>query len=563
MKKLLGKCLLACALAVSISTLDAASTNSISPPAHSWPAADRAAVDHWRSLRFGMFIHWGPVSLTGHEIGWSRGAQTPVEIYDNLCKQFNPTNFNADQWVGIAKAAGMKYVVLTTKHHDGFCLWDTKLTDYNIINTPFHRDVVKELAAACKKQGIEFGAYYSVTDWYDQNWPVTSPAGKVKREKSDLDAYEKYLQGQITELIHNYGPLITIWNDVSAMYGKRGAATIKLVRELQPNILINNRTGDGGDYDTPEQKIGKFQMERPWESCMTVSKHNAWAWGGANDGVKPVSACLEMLILGAGGDGNILLNVGPRPDGVIDPAQANLLKEVGAWLAKNGEAIYGTRGGPWKPTKSIASTRKDNTIYLHVMKSENGHVELPALPAQIKSVALLNGGKVGFSQNNEKLSISIPPSALEPMDTIVKIEVDRPAMEIPALTPASEIKAAASNVFQGQNGEYGPQQAFDNDPQTRWATDSSTKRCWIAADLGKATTVEGVRVQQEASYADRITKFEFQYRDGGEWKTIFSGTKISAKFQKKFEPVTAREFRLNILDATEGPTINEIELIGN
>ncbi|MEI6194910.1 MAG: discoidin domain-containing protein, partial [Verrucomicrobiota bacterium] len=298
-------------------------------------------------------------------------------------------------------------------------------------------------------------------------------------------------------------------------------------------------------------------------SCMTVSKHNAWAWGGANDGVKPVSACLEMLILGAGGDGNILLNVGPRPDGVIDPAQANLLKEVGAWLAKNGEAIYGTRGGPWKPTKSIASTRKDNTIYLHVMKSENGHVELPALPAQIKSVALLNGGKVGFSQNNEKLSISIPPSALEPMDTIVKIEVDRPAMEIPALTPASEIKAAASNVFQGQNGEYGPQQAFDNDPQTRWATDSSTKRCWIAADLGKATTVEGVRVQQEASYADRITKFEFQYRDGGEWKTIFSGTKISAKFQKKFEPVTAREFRLNILAATEGPTINEIELIGN
>ena len=439
MKKLLGKCLQAWALAVSISTLDAASTNSISIPAHAWPAADPAAVDHWRSLRFGMFIHWGPVSLTGREIGWSRGAQTPVEIYDNLYKQFNPTNFNADQWVGIAKAAGMKYVVLTTKHHDGFCLWDTKLTDYNIMNTPFHRDVVKELAAACKKQGIEFGAYYSVTDWYDQNWPVTSPAGKVKREKSDLDAYEKYLQGQITELIQNYGPLITIWNDVSAMYGKRGAATIKLVRELQPNILINNRTGDGGDYDTPEQKIGKFQMERPWESCMTVSAHNAWAWGGANDGVKSTIACLNMLIFGAGGDGNILLNVGPRPDGVIDPAQANLLKEVGAWLAKSGEAIYGTRGGPWKPTKSIASTRKDNTIYLHVMKSKNGRIELPALPAEIKSATLLNGGRVDFTQMGDRLSIVIPQSALEPLDTIVKLELDRPAMEIPVLTPASSI----------------------------------------------------------------------------------------------------------------------------
>ena len=559
MKKIFLNGLLACALILPIGPIQA----QIPTPhaaAHSWPPPDPAAVAHWQSLRFGMFIHWGPVSLTGHEIGWSRGSETPTEVYDNLYKQFNPTNFNADEWVSIAKAAGMKYIVLTTKHHDGFCLWDTKLTDYNIMHTPFHRDVVRELAAACKKRGIEFGAYYSVTDWYDQNWPVTSPAGKVKREKSDLDAYEKYLQGQISELITNYGPLITIWNDVSAMYGKRGAATIQLVRQLQPDILIKNRTGDGGDYDTPEQKIGKFQLNRPWESCMTVSKHNAWAWGGANDGVKPVSACLEMLILGAGGDGNILLNVGPRPDGVIDPAQANLLKEVGDWLAKNGESIYGTRGGPWKPTKSIASTRKDNTIYLHVMKSENGQVELPALPTQIKSATLLNGGKVEFSQNNGKLSITIPPSALEPMDTIVKIEVDRPAMEIPVLTTASEIKATASNVFQGQNEEYGPQQAFDHNANTRWATDPGTRQAWIAADMGKMETIESVHIQEAAEYTGRVTKFEFQYRDGQAWKTIFSGDKIGGYFQKNFAPVTAQVFRLNILDANEGPTLAEIEL---
>ena len=398
-----------------------------------WPAADPAAMAHWQSLRFGMFIHWGPVSLTGHEIGWSRGAQTPIEVYDNLYKQFNPTNFNADEWVSIAKAAGMKYIVLTCKHHDGFCLWDTKLTDYNIMHTPFHRDVVKELAAACKQQGIEFGAYYSVTDWYDLNWPTTSPAGKVKRDKSNLDAYEKYLQGQTAELIKNYGPLLTVWNDVPREFGLRGAATIKMVRQLQPNILINNRTGDGGDYDTPEQKIGKFQLDRPWESCMTVSAHNHWAWGGADDGVKPVAACLDMLIRGAGGDGNILLNVGPRPDGVIDPAQANLLKEVGAWLAKNGESIYGTRGGPWKPTKSITSTRKGNTIYLHVLKSESGRVELPALPVEIKSATLLSGEKVSASQQAGKLVVEIPAATLEAMDTVVKLEVTGSALEIPAL----------------------------------------------------------------------------------------------------------------------------------
>jgi alpha-L-fucosidase len=404
-----------------------------------WPQADPAAVAKWQALRFGMFIHWGPVSLTGKEIGWSRGRETPVEVYDNLYKQFNPTNFNADEWVSIAKAAGMKYIVLTTKHHDGFCLWDTKLTDYNIMQTPFHRDVVKELAAACKKQGIAFGTYYSVMDNYNTNYPIPVAVQKdVKRGHYDLDAYEKFLQGQITELIQNYGPLLTIWNDVPRAYVKRGADTIKLVRSLQPDILINNRTGDGGDYDTPEQKIGKFQMDRPWESCMTVSAHNHWAWGGANDGVKPVAKCVEMLIQCAGGDGNMLLNVGPRPDGMIDPAQANLLKQVGDWLAKNGESIYGTRGGPWKPSPAIVSTRKGNTVFLHVLKSETGQIELPALPAEIKSAALLNGGKVEFSQKDGKLIVTIPVQALDPLGTIVKIEVDRPAMELPALVAEPE-----------------------------------------------------------------------------------------------------------------------------
>ena len=560
MKKSFCHGLLAGALMLSISAVRAGSTNSpaVGP---AWPKADPAAVAHWQALRFGMFIHWGPVSLTGKEIGWSRGAGTPIEVYDNLYKEFNPTNFNADEWVSIAKAAGMKYIVLTTKHHDGFCLWDTKLTDYNIMHTPFHRDVVKELAAACKKQGIAFGAYYSVTDWYDQNWPVTSPAGSVKREKSDLDAYEKYLQGQITELIQNYGPLITIWNDVPAMYGKRGAETIKMVRQLQPDILIDNRTGDGGDYDTPEQVIGKYQDSRPWESCMTVSAHNHWAWGGANDGVKSTAACLDMLIRAAGGDGNVLLNVGPRPDGVIDPAQANLLKSVGDWLVKNGESIYGTRGGPWKSTQSLASTRTGKTIFLHIMRSDDGRVELPALPVKIKSAVLLNGGKIKFTQADGKLIVTVPKESLDAIDTIVRLELDGSAMELPVLAVASGIKAAASNVFQNEEAEYGAAMAFDNDPLTRWATDGGTKQVWISADFGKAKTITGIRMQEPAPYNTRVQKYEVQYRDGDTWKTIFTGTKIGKRFEKKFAAVTAREFRLNILDATEGPTLAEIEFI--
>ncbi|MGA2555720.1 MAG: alpha-L-fucosidase [Verrucomicrobiota bacterium] len=531
-----------------------------SVPAPAWPRPDPAAVARWQALRFGMFIHWGPVSLTGREISWSRGAPTPIEVYDNLYKEFNPANFNAGEWVGLAKAAGMKYIVLTTKHHDGFCLWDTKQTDYNIMQTPFHRDVVKELAAACRKEGLAFGAYYSVCDWHHPDFPLTSPGGTIRREKSDLDSYNRYLLAQISELITNYGPLLTIWNDVPQEFQGRGANTIKLARSLQPDILLNNRTGDGGDYDTPEQRIGQFQIERPWESCMTISAHNVWAWGGAKDGVKSLAACLGMVIRGAGGDGNVLLNVGPRPDGVIDPEQAGRLKEIGAWLAKNGESIYGTRGGPWKPTASFASTRKGDSVFLHILRSDDGVIELPALPGRIKSASLLGGGLVESSQKNGKLLVTVPKASLDAMDTIVRLELDGPALDVPVLSFATAIKAAASNTYQNDD-QFGPQQAFDNDPDTRWATDFGTKQAWISADLGQSKAIFGLRIQEAAPYAGRIQKFEFQYRDGGEWKTIFTGERIGAHFEKKFDAVSAPEFRLYILDATEGPTISEIELV--
>jgi len=401
-----------------------------------WTPAKPEALQRWQEMRFGMFIHWGPVSIKGTEIGWSRGGQVPVGEYDNLYKQFNPAKFDADHWVAIAKAAGMKYIVLTTKHHDGFCLWDTKLTDYNIMHTPFHRDVVKELAAACKKQGIAFGTYYSVTDWYNPDWPVTSPAGRVKREKSDLDAYEKYLQGQITELVKNYGPLITIWNDVPAMYGgQRGAATINMVRKLQPDILINNRTGGGGDYDTPEQHIGGFQMGRPWESCMTIC--HQWAWK-PNDEMKTLKQCVQTLVYCAGGDGNLLLNVGPMPNGEIEVRQVERLKEMGAWMKKYGETIYATRGGPYMPTKSMASTRKGKTIYVHIFAWEKDGLTLAPVPAKVVKSWAVTGGEAKVVQTDAGIEINVPKTARQPIDTIIALELDKPALDIAPLAGTGE-----------------------------------------------------------------------------------------------------------------------------
>jgi alpha-L-fucosidase len=190
-----------------------------------------------------MFIHWGPVTLKGTEISMSRGVEVPISEYDSLYMKFNPVNFNADEWVSVAKSAGMKYMVLVAKHPDGFCLWNTRQTDYNIMHSPFKRDVVKELSEACKKQGIRFGTYYSTPDWHNPDFPKTGPKGTVTREKSDLDAYTRYLKRQIAELLLNYGPLEVLWFDVPQLFDvKRGQGVIDFARTIQPDILINDRT---------------------------------------------------------------------------------------------------------------------------------------------------------------------------------------------------------------------------------------------------------------------------------------------------------------------------------
>ena len=408
-----------------------------SDDASPWMQPAPAALQRWQDMRFGMFIHWGPVSLTGHEIGWSRGDQTPIEKYDNLYKEFNPTNFDAAAWVATAKAAGMKYIVLTTKHHDGFCLWDTKQTDYNIMNSPFHRDVVKELSAACKRQRLGFGTYYSVCDWHHPDFPLTSPGGQKQRAKSDLDAYNRYLLAQIKELIVNYGPLLTLWNDVPQMFEGRGVNTIKMARALQPDILFNDRTGDGGDYGTPEQSIGAFDMARPWETCMTICQQWAWKPG---DQMKSLPECLQVLLRTVGGNGNLLFNVGPMPDGRIEPRQVERLKEMGVWLEKYGAAVYGTRGGPFKPASHLVSTRKDRTIFLHILGWPADTLQLPPIPAKIVKSSLLTGGAATVKQTDAGVEVSVPAASRQPIDTIVALELDQPAMEIEPLNVPAPAK---------------------------------------------------------------------------------------------------------------------------
>ncbi len=565
--------ILACVL-LPVTTLRAAekpaakqqpTASASQPEEEPWLKPDPAALARWRDMRFGMFIHWGPVSLTGHEIGWSRGSQTPIQQYDNLYKKFNPAKYNADDWVAVAKAAGMKYIVLTTKHHDGFCLFDTRQTDYNIMRSPLARDVTKELADACRRAGIAFGTYHSVCDWYHPDFPLTSPGGKVRREKSDIAAYRRYLRAQVKELITQYGPLSTMWFDVPQEFDRaEGSENVRLCRTLQPDILVNNRAGGGcGDYATPEQRVGGFDIERPWETCMTICRQ--WAWK-PDDKMKTLPECLQTLIRTAGGDGNLLFNVGPMPSGEIETRQVERLKEMGAWLAKYGESIYGTRGGPFKPAKHVACTRKGNQVFVHIFAWPEETLKLPALTAKTVGSRALTGGQATVKQTGDGIEIAVPKSDRQAIDTIVMLELDRPALEIAPIAVASigqsitaGMKAAASNIFQN-NANYSAAKAVDDDDHTRWATDAATGACWLEVDLGKPQTFDRAAIQECVEFGVRVKAFELQFKEGEQWKTFHSGKAIGDTLEVKFEPVTARFVRLNITEGQGGPTIGEFQL---
>jgi alpha-L-fucosidase len=402
-------------------------------------------VQWWGNARFGLFVHWGPVSLKGTEIGWSRepgpngthGGSIPAQEYDALYKLFNPTNFNAKEWVAVAQAAGMKYLVFTSKHHDGFCEFDSKLTDYKITSpeSPFRRDVVKELAEACHQAGLRFGLYYSQPDEHHPDYRTANHS-----------RYLEYMHRQIRELLSNYGPVDIIWFDGLDGTAKDWDAErlFPMIRGIQPSILINNRCGLPGDFVTPEQEIGKFQIDRPWESCITIC--HQWAWK-PEDKMKSLPECIQTLVRCAGGDGNLLFNVGPMPDGRIEPRQVERLRQMGEWLTKNGESIYGTRGGPWEPGKAYASTRKENTVYLHILQWKGDSIDLPSLPRRIQSAKLLNGVEVSLGEQDRLLTLTVPSEARDQIDTVVKLRLDGSAMDVPVLSAPPKVKAMTPNVY--------------------------------------------------------------------------------------------------------------------
>jgi len=395
---------------------------------------NQQALEEWRKLRFGMFIHWGPVALRGTEIGWSRGREVAVEDYDRLYKEFNPVLFDAAEWVRIAKRAGMKYLVLVTKHHDGFTLWDSEHTDYDIMATPFKLDIVGELSQECRRQGLLFGTYYSILDWRHPDYPLAYNRSRPKAN-AEMDRYLTFLRGQVRELLTRYRTRI-LWFDgewEDPWTHRMGMDLYAWIRRLDDSVLVNNRVDKGrsgmegisrsarfaGDFETPEQRVGSYNPTTPWETCMTLGEQ--WAWK-PNDKLKSLRECVQTLVRTAGGDGNLLLNVGPMLDGRIELRQVELLEKIGRWLGAYGETVYETRGGPFPPQVWGVSTHRKETVYLHVLAAEKDRIEVPDPGFAVGSVRLFQDkSPLEWQPATGGITVKIPPDKTDEIDTVIEI----------------------------------------------------------------------------------------------------------------------------------------------
>src|SRR6266481_1259581 len=360
--------------------------------------ADRARrMQWWHEARFGMFIHWGLYSVLGRHEWLMENEGIPVAEYEQLAKRFKPKPNAARDWARLAKQAGQKYMVMTTKHHEGFCHFDSKLTDYCAPKQGPGRDLVKEYVEAARAEGLRVGFYYSLMDWHHPDGARCATDEAARRRFVD------YIHGQISELLTNYGKIDILWYDVSWPLDAKGWESEKMnamVFQLQPEIIVNNRNKLPGDFSTPEQRIEAAEVGRAWESCMTMN--DSWGYHRTDDAWKTPKQVIRNLISCAHDGGNYLINIGPKPDGSVPAESVEILSTVGAWMDKNSSALYGA--DICQPTRCRfgSFSRSGNTLYLHVHFWPGGadNLAFAGLRNKVKSATLLAGGqKVDFDQD--------------------------------------------------------------------------------------------------------------------------------------------------------------------
>jgi alpha-L-fucosidase len=399
------------------------------------------ARDWFQDAKFGLFIHWGVYSVLEDGEWVMNNRKITAEEYEKLPARFNPVNYNPAEWVSLARAAGMKYITITSKHHDGFAMFDSKASDWNIVaRTPYKKDPLKMLAEECRKQGVKLFFYHSQLDWHNPDYYPRGRTGQTagRPDQGEWYRYLDYMDAQLRELLTNYGPVGGIWFD--GWWDKPKAdwrlpKTYGMIHQLQPQAMVganhHQAPFEGEDFqmfekDLPGFNTAGFNQDSkigglPLETCETIN--TAWGYNTKDKNFKSTRALVHYLVRAAGYNANFLLNIGPRPDGTIQPEFVERLKEIGAWMEKNGESIYGTRGGPIPPRDWGATTKKGNRVFLHILKLEDEVLALPKF-ASVRGVTLLrDGSKVELVENDLGLMLRVPMSSRDPIDTVVVFEL--------------------------------------------------------------------------------------------------------------------------------------------
>ncbi|MBT3754634.1 MAG: alpha-L-fucosidase [Flavobacteriaceae bacterium] len=418
------------------------------------PTKENLEARKWfEEARFGMFIHWGVYSVLGDGEWVMNNQNISIKEYEKLPSFFNPTEFNAKDWVKIAKDSGMKYITITSRHHDGFSMFNSKATDYTIVKkTPYKKDILKQLADECHKEGIKLFFYYSQLDWYrDDYFPRGRTGTGIKgRGEGEWDDYIDFMKDQLTELLTNYGEIGGIWFDGQwdqhewdgKRFGKLKAdfkldEVYKLIHKLQPKALIGSNhhlspnpgedfqmfekdlPGKGTkDFATSAEDIGNL----PFEVCETIN--GSWGFNLKDRKHKSKKQLIQYLVKAAGYGSNLLLNVGPMPNGKIQEEHIESLKKIGSWIKQNGQTIYKTKRGPIHPTDEIASTQNGNIIYIHLLDEKKKEYFIEGFNPKIKKISYLKSNKkVSYKKSNSGLTLILEEKEINYIDTIIKLEL--------------------------------------------------------------------------------------------------------------------------------------------
>jgi alpha-L-fucosidase len=475
--------------------------DSVTSKYHKKAIVETSRTAWWEKARFGMFIHWGVYTIPAGDYNgkyvpglgeWIMSdAKIPVATYKDYAKKFNPTEYNPEQWVHMAKSAGMKYIVITTKHHDGFALFDSKASNWNVVKaTPYGKDLIRPLAEACRKYGMKLGFYYSqANDWGNKGGAIAHGDWDPAHKGNFDDYIDKVAIPQVKEILTNYGDVCELWWDVPTDMSKQRAAKFLPLLKLQPQIITNDRLGGDvkGDLFTPEQYIPATGIKGLWETCMTMN--DTWGFKTNDHNWKTSAALIRNLIETASKGGNYLLNVGPEASGKFPPEIISRLEDIGKWMKINSESIYETTASPFKVLPWGRATTKvladgNTNIYLHVYNwPEDGKLIVQGLQNSVVSATLLaNGTSIGFGKLDGNLFLNVPINAADLVSTVIKVTIKGN----PEVTPYVQTQEANGTItllpglaeFKVQNGGDAMRAEGASDQNIGYWVDPNSSASW-------------------------------------------------------------------------------------